>query len=110
MMNKEDEVGLTDAEIAAHGMQRHPKDQNVLIGSGNVFRDLGHPNPELKLKKAKLVYNINERIEQCHLTKKQVRQILNLSESHRKRLRSGDFAFFNLKQLQEFLHQIERNT
>jgi predicted XRE-type DNA-binding protein len=46
-------------------------EEAVVTGSGNVFADLGLPNPEQRLAKAHLVQRIAEVIKERELTQKQ---------------------------------------
>ena len=49
-------------------------------GSGNVFADLGLPNPELALAKAELVRRIRAVIAERKLTQAKAAQILRLDQ------------------------------
>ncbi len=47
---------------------------------GNVFADLGLPNPELRLAKAQLVVAIRMSIEARNLTQKQAAELLGIDQ------------------------------
>ena len=50
--------------------ERDVEESEVFIGSGNVFADLGLPNPEELQLKATLSIEIEQAIKKKHLTKK----------------------------------------
>lgn len=52
------------------------------MGSGNVFADLGIPNPEQELLKAELTLQIYRIIKQRNLTQTQAGKILSISQPH----------------------------
>ena len=56
--------------------------------SGNVFKDLGLPNPDERLAKAKLAYKINRLIADQGMTQKQAADFLGLSRSKMTNLRN----------------------
>ncbi len=47
--------------------------------SGNVFKDLGFPNPDGRLAKAKLAYKINRLIADQGMTQKKAADFLGIS-------------------------------
>jgi hypothetical protein len=49
-------------------MSRAPDEIPVTVGSGNVFTDLGFPNPEEELAKAQLASHIRQVIKRRRLT------------------------------------------
>ena len=52
---------------------------DITHGSGNVFKDLGFPNPEECLVKAKLAYKIDCLITDQKMTQKDAAAFLGLS-------------------------------
>ncbi len=71
-------------------------------GSGNVFADLGFPDSQQELLKARLTYEIYKIIEQRKLTQQQAAEILGISQSYvsdLKRNRSGRFSVGKLLEL-----------
>lgn len=57
--------------------------------SGNVFADLGLPNPEEALAKAELAIAINRTMEERDLTERQAATILGTSQSRLHNVRRG---------------------
>ena len=47
--------------------------------SGNVFKDLGFPNPDERLAKAKLAYKIHRLIADQGMTQKKAAEFLGIS-------------------------------
>ncbi len=52
----------------------------TVVGSGNVFRDLGDPNPEESQAKADLAIQIRKIIEQRGLTQKEAAEIMEIDQ------------------------------
>ena len=86
------------------------REKAVTVGSGNVFADLGIPNPEQELLKAELTLQIHRLIEQRNLTQTQAGKILGISQpqvSALSRNRSGNFS---LGRLLDFLTALGQNV
>lgn len=47
---------------------------------GNVFADIGLPNPEEMLMKAEIVYKIKQEIKTRNITQKQAAEIMGISQ------------------------------
>ena len=62
---------------------------NYTPSSGSVFKDLGLPNPDERLAKAKLAYKINRLIADQGMTQKEAADFLGLSRSKMTNLRNG---------------------
>ena len=62
---------------------------NYTPSSGNVFNDLGLPNLDERLAKAKLAYKINRLIADQGMTQKEAADFLGLSRSKMTTLRNG---------------------
>ena len=64
------------------GRGKTPTNEPVRVerGSGNVFADLGLPNPELALAKAELVQRIRELIAERKLTQAKAAELLGLDQ------------------------------
>lgn len=64
-------------------------------GSGNVFADLGLPNPEERMAKAELAYAISRAIKERRLTQRAAAMLMGIDQpkvSHITRGRLGDFS------------------
>ena len=71
--------------------------------SGNVFADLGLPNPERELLKARLTLQIYKIIKQRRLTQAQAGEILGIKQPHVSTLMRNRAGNFSLGRLIEFL-------
>jgi predicted XRE-type DNA-binding protein len=81
------------------------KDPTVRVeeGSGNVFRDLGFPNPERERLKADLTLQIDRLIKERHLTQAEAGEILGIRQPHVSTLMRGHSGSFSVERLMEFL-------
>ena len=69
------------------------------LSSGNVFKDLGLPEPEEKLAKAELAYNINRLIATQGMTQKEAAGFLGISQYKMMQLRNGRLKSFTVDYL-----------
>ena len=69
------------------------------IGSGNVFKDLGIPNPEEYLAKTRLAFIIEDLITESGLKLDEVAKILNLNTTKLSALLDGLLDDFSIDQL-----------
>jgi predicted XRE-type DNA-binding protein len=72
-------------------------------GSGNVFADLGLPNPEQDLLKARLTLHIYKIIRARGLTPRQAGELLGIREPHVSTLMRNRAGNFSVGRLMEFL-------
>jgi predicted XRE-type DNA-binding protein len=72
--------------------------------SGNVFADLGLPNPEERLAKARLAIQINLLIKGKKLTQKEAAKLLEIDQPKISALHRGKLAGFSLERLFRFLN------
>ena len=72
-------------------------------GSGNVFADLGHPEPELALAKAKLCSRLDDTIESHKLTEAQSAKRLGIDRLAVRDLLRGGFGPYSLDRLRGFV-------
>lgn len=80
------------------------EETEVFVGSGNVFADLGLPNPEVRQLKAQLIMEIEQAIHSKRLTKKQAAQKLGLDQPSLSELLEGALARYSVDQLIQYLH------
>lgn len=78
--------------------------------SGNIFKDLGFPNPDEELAKVKLATKINSLIEEKGLTQKGAADFLGLSPSQMKALRNGRLEKFTIDLLFSFLGKLDHHV
>src|SRR5437764_3738608 len=75
-------------------------------GSGNVFADLGFPNPDLALAKAELVQRIRDLIAERKLTQAQAAKLLRLDQPKVSALVRGRVAGYSMDRLFRFLNAL----
>ena len=78
--------------------------------SGNVFADLGRPDAEAHLLKAKLVSRIDEIIRQRGLKQVVAAKLLGLSQPDVSRLLRGNFREYSVERLLRLLLALGRDV
>ncbi|WP_291988070.1 helix-turn-helix domain-containing protein [Luteitalea sp.] len=82
-----------------------------VVGSGNVFADVGHPRPAEALAKAELARKIGATIESRGLTQAAAAAVLEVDQPKVSALIRGRLAGFSLDRLVRFLvllgHDVE---
>jgi predicted XRE-type DNA-binding protein len=78
-------------------------DLDYIVSSGNVFTDLGLPNPEEALAKAELAQKIILLIRERRLTQVQAAKLLGVDQSKASALIRGNLTGFSLERLMRFL-------
>ena len=76
------------------------------LGSGNVFADLGLPNPDEELLKAKLVSKIADVVEKRQLTQIQAGNVMGLPQSKVSELCNGRTETYSVERLYRFLTRL----
>ena len=72
-------------------------------GSGNIFADLGLPNPEQELLKARLTLQIHRIVKARGLTQAQAGEVLGIKQPHVSALMRNRAGNFSVGRLMEFL-------
>jgi predicted XRE-type DNA-binding protein len=81
-----------------------PKSElDYIVSSGNVFADLGLPNPEEALAKAELAQKIIVLIREKRLTQVQAAKLLGVDQPKVSALYRGHLTGFSLERLMRFL-------
>jgi predicted XRE-type DNA-binding protein len=81
-----------------------PKSElDYTVSSGNVFADLGLPNPEEALAKAELTQKIILLIRKRGLTQAQAAKVLGVDQPKVSALIRGQLTGFSLERLMRFL-------
>src|ERR1035438_10059988 len=81
-----------------------PKSElDYTVSSGNVFADLGLPNPEEALAKAELAQKIILLIRERGLTQLQAAKVLGVDQPKVSALIRGNLTGFSLERLMRFL-------
>lgn len=79
-------------------------------GCGNVFADIGLPNPEERLAKADLAIRISETIRSRRLTQTQAAHLLKIDQPKISRLFRGQLSGFSTERLMHFLTLLGRDV
>ena len=82
----------------------------VTKGSGNVFADLGLPNPEQELLKARLTLQIYKIVKARGLTQAQAGDIFGIKQPHVSALMRNRAGNFSVGRLMEFLTALGRDV
>ena len=77
------------------------------ISSGNIFKDLGFPNPDEELAKVKLASKINRLIVDQGMTQKEAAEFLGISRSKMTFLRNGRLGKFSIDLLFSLLGKLD---
>ena len=75
----------------------------AIRGSGNVFSDLGLPNPDQELLKARLTLQIYKIVKERGLTQAQAGDLLGIQQPHVSALMRNRAGNFSVGRLMEFL-------
>lgn len=82
----------------------------VKNSSGNVFADLGIPNPEEALAKAKIVSQIHKIVKKRRLTQAKVAKLLKITQPKVSLLLRGYLKNFSLERLFRFLNNLGQDV
>ena len=77
--------------------------KNVTESSGNVFADLGLPNPKQELAKAELTIRLYRIIKQRGMTQAEAGRVLGIKQPHVSLLMRNRAGSFSVGRLMEFL-------
>lgn len=77
--------------------------KDYVVGTGNVFADLGYPRPEEAAAKAELAHKITRIIERRRLTQAEAAEMLDVDQPKISALRRGKLSGFSLDRLVRFL-------
>jgi predicted XRE-type DNA-binding protein len=82
------------------------KPLDVVRGSGNVFRDLGHPNPDVQQLKALLAAEIIRMLDRESLTVRAAHQRTGIAAADFSRIRNADLGRFTLDRLVSIINRL----
>ncbi len=82
----------------------------VTRSSGNVFADLGLPNPEERLAKAQLALEISRILKQRKLTQQAAAKLMGIDQPKVSHLLHGRLAGFSTERLLGFLTALGRDV
>jgi len=80
------------------------------IGSRNVFKDIGVPNPEEHLVKAQLVFKIDAILKERHLKQVDVADLLGIRQPDVSKMLRGEFRHFSVERLLRFLVALNQDV
>ncbi len=80
------------------------------IGSRNVFKDIGVPNPEEHLVKAQLVFKIDAILKERHLKQVDVADLLGIRQPDVSKMLRGEFRQFSVERLLRFLVALNQDV
>jgi len=80
------------------------------LGTDNIFADLGLPNPEEELAKAKLATEIFHIIKQKKLTQVKAADLLGVDQAKVSALMTGKLSGFSIERLFRFLNDLGQDV
>jgi predicted XRE-type DNA-binding protein len=83
---------------------------SATTGNGNVFADLGLPNPEERLAKAQLASRIDDVIRARKLTQLQAAALMEVDQPKVSHLLRGRLSGFSTQRLIEFLNALGQDV
>lgn len=81
-----------------------------IVGSDNIFSDLGLPDSQERLAKAKLALRINQLIKHRKLKQTQAASLLGVDQAKISLLHRGRLNHFSLERLIRFLNILEQDV
>ncbi len=96
--------------MKTHARKRKGRVPRVTESSGNVFADLGLPNPEQELLKAQLTLQIHTILKDSGLTQVQIAQILGVQQPQVSLLMRNRAGSFSIGRLMAFLTALRRDV
>ena len=80
------------------------------VGSGNIYADIGLPNPEERLAKARLMHLITHEIERRGLTQKDAANLIGATQPDVSNITRGRGRTYSLEMLMSILHRLGIET
>lgn len=79
-------------------------------GSGNVFNDLGGPNPRVHAVKAQLIFEIATLLKERDLKQMEAGELFGVQQPIASRMLRGDFRQFSVERLLRFLVEVDQDV
>lgn len=79
----------------------------IIKGSGNVFKDLGHTNPDIELMKASLAAEIIRVLNERKLSVRKAGELAKVQYADISRVRNADLDKFTVDWLAKLLSRLE---
>ncbi len=86
------------------------EESQVVESCGNVFADLGLPDPDVLLAKANLVFQIHETIRDRKLSKAKASAILKIDPQKFAELLRGHTVSYSIERLIKYLNRLGRRV
>ena len=103
-------MGKGRIEMRAKTKKVYARVSRVIEGSGNVFADLGLPNPEQELLKAQLTLQIHTILKGSGMTQVQIARILGVQQPQVSLLMRNRAGNFSVGRLMEFLTALRQDV
>lgn len=84
--------------------------QTFEISSGNIFADVGLPNPEEHLLKAQLVVKITDLMKQRKLKQREAAELFSMTQPDVSKMLRGHFHQFSVERLMRFLVVLDQDV
>lgn len=81
-----------------------------IVGSGNVFKDLGIPNAEEHLVKAELVFKISRILKSRRMKQAEAAAVLGIKQPDVSKMLRGEFRQFSVERLLRFLVALDQDV
>lgn len=85
-------------------------DLEIIRGSGNVFRDLGHPNADAEQLKSILAAQIIAVMDAEHLTTRKAEDRTGIAAADFSRIRKAKLDRFTIDRLMTVLNRLDRKV
>jgi predicted XRE-type DNA-binding protein len=80
------------------------------VGSGNVFKDIGVPNAEEHLVKAKLVLKIDTIMKRRRMKQKEAAELFGVRQPDISNMLRGEFRQVSVERLLRFLVKLDQDV
>ena len=84
--------------------------KKYVVGTGNVFRDLGIPNAEEHLVKAHLVFKIDAIMKSRRMKQAEAALVLHIKQPDVSKMLRGEFRQFSVERLMRFLVALDHDV
>ncbi len=88
----------------------HDNDMELIHGSGNVFRDLGLPNPEVEQLRAILATKIIGVLDDQRLTVRRAHELTGFAAADFSRVRQAKLSRFTVDRLMSMLDRLDQDV
>ena len=90
--------------------KRNHRVAHVTEATGNIFADLGLPNPEQELLKAQLTLQIYTILKDCGMTQAEIAKVLGVQQPQVSLLMRNRAGNFSVGRLMEFLTALRQDV